>query len=168
MKLRAGLHPVSLCRLPEAVWPNGSPVVGNGKYARLGTNCDAVVPEGFVPYIPEEFSSGATETHGRSAAEKNATRVAKVRKREKARRRRLRILDVEMDAAELYQEFVGHDGILADEGMQTNPGDDEDARVFWDNLLPIPSTDRFRHCACSPRDVIYRGAKKSRLDRLGG
>ena len=31
---------------------------------------------------------------------------------------------MEMDAAELYQEFVGHDGILADEGMQTNPGDD--------------------------------------------
>ena len=99
---------------------------------------------------------------------KNAMRVAKVRRREKARVRRLRILDVEMDAAELYEEFVGHDGILATEVMHTNSDEDE-AKLFWENLSPTPSTDidRFRHCANSPRNVTYRGAKKSRLDRLG-
>ena len=102
------------------------------------------------------------------AAEKNAMRVAKVRKREKARKRRLRTLDTDMDAAELYDDFIGHEGRCADVEVPMNLGDDEEAKMLWDNLLPPPSTNRFQHCECSPRNVFYRDAKKSMLDRLGG
>ena len=73
-----------------------------------------------------------------------------------------------MVAAELYQEFVGSDGLNASEVMHANLGDDDDSRLFWENLTPISSNDRFRHCAASPCDVVCRGAKRSRLDRLGG
>ena len=81
--------------------------------------------------------------------------------------KRLRRQDVEAEAAELYHEFVGHEGVLASEALQANNGDDDDAKMFWENLTPISSDDRFRHCASSPHDVTSRGAKRSRLGRLG-
>ena len=62
-KLRAGLHPVSLCRLPEALWPNGTPVIGNGKYARLRASGEQEKPEGFKLYVPYDQQIGVFDPH---------------------------------------------------------------------------------------------------------
>ena len=126
-----------------------------------------VVPEGFVPYVPCDTGRDTTRADGRNAAGKLAERAARIRHREKARLRRLREQDADMEAAELYQEFVGSDGLNASEVMHASAGGDDDSRLFWENLTPISSTDCFRHCAASPYDVACRGAKRSRPDRLG-
>ena len=168
MKLRAGLHPVSLRRLLEAMWMDGSPVTGNGTYSRLCGRSVSESPEGFKPYVPEVFDTKRARATGKCAADKHAERATKVRWQEKARMMRLRLLDVEVEAAELYDDFVGHERAYASEGLQANNGeDDDDAKMFWDNLPPPSSDDRFRHCANSPHDATHRNAKKSRLGDWG-
>ena len=168
MKLRAGLHPVSLRRLPEAMWLNGSPVTGNGTYSRLHGRSESKIPEGFKPYEPEVLDTKMVRAAGKSAADKHAERATKVRRQGKARIKRLQLQDAEAEAAELYLDFVGHDGERACEMLQASNGeDDEDAKMFWENLTPLPSDDCFRHCANSPHDVTQRVAKRSRLSRLG-
>ena len=168
MKLRAGLHPVSLRRLPEAMWLDGSPVTGNGTYSRLCGGSVSESPEGFKPYVPEVFDTMRARATGKCAADKHAERANKVRRREKAIMKRLRLLDAEAEAAELYDDFVSHERAYASERLQTNDGEgDDDAKMFWDNLTSPSSNDRFLHCANLPHDETHRNAKRSRLSRLG-
>ena len=117
MKLRAVLHPVSLRRLPEAMWMDGSPVTGNGTYSRLCGRSVSESPEGFKPYVPEVFDTMRARAIGKCSADKHAERATKVRRQEKARMKRLRLLDVEAEAVELYHDFVGHERVHASEGL---------------------------------------------------
>ena len=168
MKLRAGLPPVSLRRLPEAMWLDGAPVTGNGTYSRLCGRSVSESLEGFKPYVPEVFDTMRARATGKSAADKHAERANKVRRREKARMKRLRLLDAEAEAAEFYDDFVGHEMAYANDRLQTNDREgDYDAKMLWDNLTPPSSNDRFRQCANVPHDEAHRNAKRSRLSRWG-
>ena len=77
MKLRAGLDPVSLRRLPEAIWLDGSHVTGNGTYSRLHGRNESKIPEGFKPYEPEVLDTKMVRAAGKSAADKHAERATK-------------------------------------------------------------------------------------------
>ena len=180
MKLRAGLHPVSAKRLPEAVWMDGTPVAGSGTYARLSSKVEKAKPDGFIPYVPDVSpengrpdGASCMKNPGNRAVDKRALLIAKAKLREKARRRRLQVHDVELEAAELYKDFVGSDGPEATEWLHANAGDDDDSKMFWENLSMTSLTDRFRHCAVSPGikeriNALCKSAQRSRLDRLGG
>ena len=136
MKLRAGLHPVSLRRLPEAVWMDGTPVAGNGTYSRLTGKGETGTPDGFVPYVPEDRSKSTSETSGHCAAHKRAVLFARVRTRDRARLRRLRHQHSNMEAAELYRDFVGPVNVDATKVMHDNENgeSDEESRLFWEAL----------------------------------
>ena len=81
--------------------------------------------------------------------------------------------DAEIEAVELYKDFVGSDGSEATEWLHANAGGDGDSRMFWENLSMTSLTDRFRHCAVSPGikeriNALCKNAQRSRLDRLSG
>ena len=176
-RLRAGLHPVAGTRLPEAVWPDGTPVAGSGTYARLTSKLEDVEPDGFKRYVAEATdrvaAKGSEESTGKSASMKRAMIIAKAKLRERARCRRLHAIDVELEAAELYHEFVETDAPRAVVCEHVQAGDDDESKEFWESISGGSSTDRFRHCAVAPGienriKALSRSTQKSRLDRLGG
>ena len=69
-RLRAGLHPVTRCRLPQATWADGSAVVAARGYLRKTGGTEAV-DDKFVPYMADEVRmTELAPTVGKTASEK--------------------------------------------------------------------------------------------------
>ncbi len=70
MRLRAGIHPVTLQRLPEATWEDGSPIDGVGGYKRRRGSPDHPPAPVFAEYVPEMFRPCVPNTGGKNAVQK--------------------------------------------------------------------------------------------------
>ena len=68
-RLRAGRHPVTCIRLPEATLLNGDPLQGSGKYSRLWGEPVDGIDLSFRQYVPVELPR-AMPVGGTSAAQK--------------------------------------------------------------------------------------------------
>ena len=170
--LRAGLHPVTFARLPEATKVNGEPLQGDGVYARLKQTSSEVTPEGFVKYIPEVFAPPPRLSH-RTADEKMRQRLGRVKLKEaiEARRvRKSRKAEAKREARILYENFVG----CGDEAIEevVNPKSPEQAggcsdEEFWNELTEIePPVLRAHRLVEEPWQHTQRIAKPSRMQRL--
>ena len=80
--LRAGIHPVTFARLPEATKVNGEPLQGDGVYARLKQTSSEVTPENFVRYVPELFPAPRPPLNGRTAVDKKRQMLGRVKFKE--------------------------------------------------------------------------------------
>ena len=83
-RLRAGLHPVTRCRLPQTTWADGSAVRAVHGYARKAGGVE-VVDDKFVPYSFDDVRTAKTDTPGgKSSSEKDeaATRPSSVQRNE--------------------------------------------------------------------------------------
>ena len=162
MKLRAGKHPVTGATLPQARWGDGTLVQGTGTYARLNGK-QAPAPDGFVEYCPRPTALkqvNGTTVHGC----KKSLMFAKIRRRERDRHRRLRLADIEAEAKELYDDFVGSEA----GDCEIVDQDDGEMKIFWDDVVTQSPAENnlFKRCSDTPRAVGSRPAKCSRLDRL--
>ena len=69
-RLRAGLHPVTRCRLAQTTWADGTAVKTAHGYARKAGGAE-VVDDKFIPYSVEEVGRvEAVASGGKSASEK--------------------------------------------------------------------------------------------------
>ena len=89
---------------------------------------------------------------------------AKIRRRERDRHRRLRLADIEAEAKELYDDFVGSEA----GDCEIVDQDDGEMKIFWDDVVTQSPAENnlFKRCSDTPRAVGSRPAKCSRLDRL--
>ena len=171
LDLRAGLHPVSSTKLPQATTIDGIPVHGLGLYANLKRD-DGPVPEGFIKYEPIREEQRVPVGSGNSSAMKRALMEARVKLKEASGRRRRRKRDAEEEARDLYEDFLGETmEARSDHGVNAIEDDVEDdaSRVFWDELgADITASSIFKNCVMEPARFAQRGPKVSRLDRLMG
>ena len=174
--LRASVHPVTKERLPQATWPDGSPIVGTGSYLRLHAAGKGARPEGFIEYEPAELMTTKLRSVD-DAAKKKRRLQTRVRTKVRQRARRLREQDAEAEAAELYADFLGQavaaappscrDEAIRDERHPRGRGEVE-AEEFWMNLEPQPPrVDRFANIPTgTSRSTFDRGHRPSRAQRL--
>ena len=152
-RLRAGLHPVTRCRLPQTTWADGRALRSVHGYARRLTGGE-ITDESFVHYEPLDFPAAVPRCGGKSAGEKAKLRLAKIQCREASNARAMRKLRkkaCEAEAVELINSFE-LDGTLIDQTDVEELGSDE--AEFWHNLSPSysvpPKPDRFRGCQVKP------------------
>ena len=140
-RLRAGLHPVTRCRLPQATWADGSALVETRSYLRKAAGTE-VVDDKFVPYVAEEMRMAElAPTIGKTAREKMrllrgrvllklscAARAAKIAKRK----------EVSRSAADLVESFIhaveAEDGRVSEEAEAEMVFSDDSGVVFWNGL----------------------------------
>ena len=172
MKLRASDHPVSGAKLPQPTMMDGTPVNGIGTYSNLKGG-EGRVPDGFVRYEPEVVvAQPKTAARGRPASVKRARMVAMVKLREACAKKKRRMRDAEEEAKVLYEEFLGETGMavaLNEVAPFACETDDEDSRVFWNELdAESAAGSVFKHCAVAPRPYVHVQGRRSRLERLMG
>ena len=170
--LRAGLHPVTFTRLPEATKLNGEALRGDGIYARLKQTNSEVVPDSFVRYVPELFIP-QPQLDGRTAADKRRQRLGRIRLKEASevrRMRKLRMAEATFEARMLYESFVGCGKDAAEEVINPNSrehADDDSDEEFWNGLSEIdPPALRTGGPVKEPWECMQRMARPSRMQRL--
>ena len=163
-RLRAGIHPVTRARLPQATWADGRPLRLMGGYARR-LKVSEVVDEHFVTYVPEESPASMRKDGGKSADEKRRLLVGRTRCRELSAARmvrRQRKKKCELEAEKLIATFLNGDEVSVE-------SDTSDAEFWckldnrdWDTPLSMRPVDV--HCG---EPVRYGGGSKaSRLHWL--
>ena len=96
----------------------------------------------------------------------------KVKLREACAKKKRRMRATEAEAKVLYEEFLGETGMavaLNEVAPFACEADDEDSRVFWNELDAESAADSvFKHCAVAPRPYAHVEGRRSRLERLMG
>ena len=173
LKLRAGLHPVTGQRLPEAKKIDGSEAWGgSGSYLRLKpvTSHDAA----FKLYDPEVFEP-AKSSGGLPAATKRDLMLGRIRckQAQEARQvRKLRGADADRELVALIDNFINGDdspqgdeaGIHLDQGGvdEQDGGSDEE---FWNNLQ-AGHCSRTAHIQSIPTSPLFRFMGRPSSSRL--
>ena len=169
-RLRAGLHPVTRCRLPQATWADGSAVVAARGYLRKTGGAEAV-DDKFVPYMADEVRmTELAPTVGKTASEKmrllrgrvllklsGAARAARIARRKEESR----------SAADLVESCVR--AVEAENGRDEAEAEmvlsDDSGAEFWNGLESM-TTDRLHGIPSVPEKFSRGPNKPSRASRL--
>ena len=170
-RLRAGLHPVTRCRLPQTTWADGTARSTTHGYLRKAGAVE-LVDDKFVEYVTDEARTLLVPIGGRSASDKRKLlrgrillkAASAVRREKKARtsltnRRADELAKSFVDAISAEGDPVGVSGEDACDAM------DQSCADFW-NGLELMGVDRLHGIPDKP-DRFSRGLKQpSRTSRL--
>ena len=175
LKLRAGLHPVTGQRLPEAKKIDGSEAWGSGSYLRLKpVTC---YDDAFRHYTPEVFGA-AKPSDGLAAATKRNLLLGRVKYKqaqEARRARKQRSTEADRELVTLVDSFINGDTtpqpdeaeLHFDEGSveEADHGSDEE---FWNNLRAgnCPRAEHIRNIPTSPLCHFMGRPSSSRMSRV--
>ena len=164
-RLRNGLRPVTMGRLPTATWANGDPLQGEGKYSRLKVKIGQAVDPDFRVYVPMDWPSAEPDKDGKAAGEKARLMRGRIKLKEASEQRaargaRKKVRDDELQ--ELIATLKCPDEPSPNKKRRIEE-DDRESEAFWRGLV-WGDTDRttgiFKHVSKVP------GAKDARTRRL--
>ena len=174
LKLRAGLHPVTGQRLPEAIRMDGSAAWGSGSYSQLKPVASHNVD--FKVYEPEVFEP-AKSCGGLPATTKKELMLGRVRckQAQEARRiRKMRKLSTRKELATLIESFIDGDESHHNNDEESHPvpgevdvhdgGSDEE---FWNDLQAghCSRTAHIQSIPTSPPSRFMGRPSSSRVSR---
>ena len=171
-RLRAGLHPVTRCRLPLTTWADGSAVAGTRGYLRK-TGGTEMVDDKFVPYVAEEVRVvEQVPSAGKSSKDKwrlmrgrvllkmaSAARAAKIERRNEESRKAADLVESFIRAVEEENELVDEQAVDDFKSL------DESDAEFW-NGLASTANDKLSGIPNEPVQFSRKPNKPSRVSRL--